>query len=156
MRSSPTELILSFTQIGAMLRARKTLIFNVTVAAVVIAAVVSLILPKTYVASANIYIDYRINDPINGRQFNPMQDESYLETQFDLIRSVQVAQRVIESLRLQDTDDFRTLVAKYGEQRSLRQLASTWKLHHTKIAELSRSNIRLIILKKRKTLLTQS
>src|SRR5450830_128899 len=129
MRSSPTELILSFTQIGAMLRARKTLIFNVTVAAVVIAAVVSLILPKTYVASANIYIDYRINDPINGRQFNPMQDESYLETQFDLIRSVQVAQRVIEALRLQDTDDFRTLVAKYGEQRSLRLLAESITEH---------------------------
>ena len=129
MRSSPTELILSFTQIGAMLRARKKLISNITIAAVIIAGVASLVLPKTYIASANIYIDYRINDPISGRQFNPMQDESYLETQFDVIRSVQVAERVIETLRLQDTEDFRILVAKYGEQRALRLLAESITQH---------------------------
>ena len=129
MRSSPTELILSFTQIGAMLRARRVFIFAVTAIAVVIAGIASLVLPKTYVASANIYIDYRINDPINGRQFNPMQDESYLETQFDVIRSVQVAERVIESLRLQDTEDYRALVSKYGEQRALRLLAESITQH---------------------------
>ena len=129
MRSSPTELILSFTQIGAMLRARRVFIFAVTAIAVVIAGIASLVLPKTYVASANIYIDYRINDPINGRQFNPMQDESYLETQFDVIRSVQVAERVIESLRLQDTEDYRALVSKYGEQRALRLLAESIMQH---------------------------
>ncbi|MFZ6690799.1 Wzz/FepE/Etk N-terminal domain-containing protein [Undibacterium sp. SXout20W] len=129
MRSSPTELILSFTQIGAMLRARRKLILTITVVAVVIAGVVSFLLPKTYIASANIYIDYRINDPISGRQFNPVQDESYLETQFDVIKSVQVAERVIDALRLQDTEDFRTLVRKFGEQRSLRLLAESITQH---------------------------
>ena len=129
MRSSPTELILSFTQIGAMLRARKKLILNITFAAVAVAGISSILLPKTYIATANIYIDYRINDPINGRQFNPIQDESYLETQFDVIRSVQVAERVIESLRLQDTDECRKLIAKYGERRGLRLLAESITAH---------------------------
>ncbi|WP_369124738.1 Wzz/FepE/Etk N-terminal domain-containing protein, partial [Glaciimonas sp. Cout2] len=86
MRSSSSELILSFTQIGAMLRARRELIFMITAGAVLIAGVVSLVLPKTYVATADIFIDYRMNDPISGRQFHPLQDESYLETQFDVIK----------------------------------------------------------------------
>ena len=125
MRSSSSELILSFTQIGAMLRARRELIFMITAGAVLIAGVVSLVLPKTYVATADIFIDYRMNDPISGRQFHPLQDESYLETQFDVIRSVQVAERVIDSLRLQDTEESRHLIARFGEQRGLRALAES-------------------------------
>lgn len=106
-----------------MLRARRALILSVTLLSVTVAGVASLLLPKTYVASADIFIDYRMNDPISGRQFHPMQDESYLQTQFDVIRSVQVAERVINALKLQDSKDGRRLTAKYGQQRGLRTLA---------------------------------
>ncbi|MFZ6759229.1 Wzz/FepE/Etk N-terminal domain-containing protein [Undibacterium sp. Ji50W] len=125
MRTSPSELVLSFAQIGAMLRARQLLIAFVMVVAVAAAFVASLLLPKTYVASADIFIDYRMNDPISGRQFHPMQDESYLQTQFDVIKSVQVAERVIQVLGLQATPDGRKLVLRYGEQRGLRALAES-------------------------------
>ena len=123
MRNAPAELILSFAQIGAMLRARQRLIAAITVISVIIAAVSSLLLPKTYVATAQLYIDYRVNDPIAGRQFNSVQDESYLQTQFDVIKSVQVAERVIRDLRLEDTPEARKLVARYGEQAALRAQA---------------------------------
>ncbi|MFZ6640327.1 Wzz/FepE/Etk N-terminal domain-containing protein [Undibacterium sp. TC4M20W] len=125
IKTSPSELVLSFAQIGAMLRARQLLIAFVMIVAVVGAAVASLILPKTYVAVADIFIDYRVNDPIGGRQFHPMQDESYLQTQFDVIKSVQVAERVIQALGLQTTPEAKRFVQRYGEQRGLRALAES-------------------------------
>ncbi|MDP1977096.1 Wzz/FepE/Etk N-terminal domain-containing protein [Undibacterium sp.] len=123
IKTSTSELVLSFAQIGAMLRARQVLIAVVMIVAVVGAAVTSLILPKTYVAVADIFIDYRVNDPIGGRQFHPMQDESYLQTQFDVIKSVQVAERVIQALGLQTAPEAKRFVQRYGEQRGLRALA---------------------------------
>lgn len=125
MRSAPAELILSFAQIGAMLRARQRLIAIVTACSVILAGVASILLPKTYVATAQLYIDYRVNDPIAGRQFNSVQDESYLQTQFDVIKSVQVAERVIRELRLQDSPEAQKLISRYGEQAALRNQAET-------------------------------
>ncbi len=125
MRSPSADLILSFTQIGAMLNARRNLIAVVTVIAVVVAAISSLVVPKTYVANADVFIDYKMNDPIAGRQFHPLQDESYLQTQYDVMKSVKAAEHVIAALGLHETDEARKLIARYGEQRGLRHLAET-------------------------------
>ncbi|WP_374517181.1 Wzz/FepE/Etk N-terminal domain-containing protein [Undibacterium squillarum] len=76
MQRSPADFVLSFVQIGAMLKARRTLIAAVTTASVLVAGGMTVMLPKTYQASADIFIDYRVNDPIAGKQFQPMQDES--------------------------------------------------------------------------------
>ncbi|MCU6433259.1 Wzz/FepE/Etk N-terminal domain-containing protein [Undibacterium sp. Jales W-56] len=119
----PGDLLLSFAQVGAMLRARRGLITAIVILAVAVAAIASLLLPKTYIASADLYIDYRINDPIGGRQFHPMQDESYLQTQFDVIKSVQVAERVIALLKLEESATGQRYIKKYGQQRGLRALA---------------------------------
>ncbi|MDE2430760.1 MAG: hypothetical protein KGM99_18730 [Burkholderiales bacterium] len=125
MSSTSGELILSFAQIGAMLRAQRRLVLAVAFLVTILAGVISLSLPKTYIATVDIYIDFRMNDPIGGRQFSPMQDDSYLQTQFDLIRSVQVAERVIGALNLQETDAGKRFVAKFGEQRGIRALAES-------------------------------
>ncbi|MET3116440.1 succinoglycan biosynthesis transport protein ExoP [Undibacterium sp. GrIS 1.8] len=123
MRNSPGDLLLSFSQIGAILYARRILIAAVVVVAVAIAMVASLVLPKTYIATSDIYIDYRINDPIGGRQFNPLQDESFLQTQFDVIKSVQVADRVIAERRLESSSAAQAYIKKYGEQSGMRAMA---------------------------------
>ncbi|MBC3870107.1 Wzz/FepE/Etk N-terminal domain-containing protein [Undibacterium oligocarboniphilum] len=125
MRPSSNELILSFTQIGAMLRARRHLIFVIVVITVLLAGISSFLLPKTYVAVADIYIDYRMNDPISGKQFHPLQDESYLQTQFDVIKSVQVAERVIADLHLQDVPANKKLIAQYGSESAMRIIAES-------------------------------
>ena len=123
MDSASRDLTLSFAQIGAMFRARRRLILTALFLSVLLSLASFLLLPKSYIASADLYIDYRINDPINGRQFNAMQDESYLETQFDFIKSIQVAELVIEKLKLQDTVEGKKLVAKLGDARGRRALA---------------------------------
>ncbi len=144
MQAGSRELLLSFTQIAAMLRARRLLIAIIMVVAVAIAAIASVVLPKTYVAEADIFIDYRVNDPIAGRSFHPMQDESYLQTQFDMIASIQVAERVIQKLNLMATPDAQRFVKKYGEQGGMRALAEAI-IRNIEIAP--RKNSRVIVVR---------
>ena len=66
MSAVSAEMILSFAQIGAMLRARRRLIMWVISLSMLMALVGTLVVPKTYIASSDLYIDYRVNDPING------------------------------------------------------------------------------------------
>lgn len=93
---------LTLNQLGAMLKFRLPTIFLVTLVTMIATATAVLLIPKTYTSSAELFIEYRVNDPISGRQFPAMLDESYLLTQVDIIRSNEVIDRVIDTLRLMD------------------------------------------------------
>ena len=115
MQTHTFEPGISLVQLWAMLAARKLLIATVGVTTIVVAIAVSLLIPKTYVASAEIYIEYRGADPILGRQFSAMQDESYMTTQVDIIKSDDVARYVIEATRALEQPAFKELIAEKGE-----------------------------------------
>jgi uncharacterized protein involved in exopolysaccharide biosynthesis len=115
MRNTTNDAGISLVQIGAMLSARKGLIAGVSVLTIGAAIAAGLFLPKTYTATAEIYIEYRGNDPILGRQFSAMQDESYMATQIDIIKSDDVARYVIDTTRLMDRPEARAVAAKSGE-----------------------------------------
>lgn len=106
---------ISLVQIGAMLAARKTLIGLVSVLTTATAIIASVMLPKTYTATAEIYIEYRGNDPILGRQFSAMQDESYMATQVDIIKSDDVVRHIIDATRAMEQPTIRELAASKGE-----------------------------------------
>ena len=88
------------------------LIAGVSVLTIGAAIAAGLFLPRTYTATAEIYIEYRGSDPILGRQFSAMQDESYMATQIDIIKSDDVARYVIDTTRLMDRPEARAVVAK--------------------------------------------
>lgn len=113
---------LSSTQLAAMISARRGLIYKTLLATVALTVAVTLILPKTYTASSDVYLDYKGNDPINGRMFSPMMDESYIQTQLDMVKSQAVAERVIEAMDLTRTADYRETVERRGEARAHSQL----------------------------------
>ena len=115
---------LSFVQLGAMLAARKYLIGATMVISVIFTGAATWLLPKTYTASAEIYIDYRANDPIAGRQFHPVFDESYMQTQFDLLRSEDVTRHVIDSTGMLDTPKAKQAIEKIGEATFKSQLVA--------------------------------
>lgn len=93
---------LTLNQLGAMLKFRLPTIFLVTLLTLLATTAAVLLIPKTYTSSSELFIEYRVNDPISGRQFPAMLDESYLLTQVDIIRSNEVIDRVIDTLRLMD------------------------------------------------------
>ncbi len=106
---------ISLVQIGAMLAARKVLIGVVSASTIAAAVAASLLLPKTYTATAEIYIEYRGADPIVGRQFSAMQDESYMATQIDILKSDDVARYVIDATRAMEQPSIKELIAQKGE-----------------------------------------
>jgi len=92
--------LLSLNQVRAMLAARAKLIARVALATLVLTALLVLVLPRVWTATSDIFIDYRENDPINGRSFSALLDESYMQTQIDMIQSQAVADHMIKTLGL--------------------------------------------------------
>ncbi len=116
---------LSSTQIAAMLTARRRLVAWITVLTVVVTAAVLAVMPRTWTAWSDVYIDYKAADPIAGRLFSAGQDESYLQTQVGILTSQAVTERVIENLGLRRTADYQAAVAKVGEERAFANLSRT-------------------------------
>lgn len=108
---------LSFVQLGAMLYARRWLMFFTLLVVVCLTGVLSLVVPKSYTASADLFVDYRTSDPINGKLFHPMMDESYMQTQLDIIKSDEVAQQAITTSNILTYPYYQKLLATKGEER---------------------------------------
>lgn len=93
-------------------------------------------MPKTWTASTDLYIDYRENDPIGGQKLSAMLDDSYMQTQLDLLRSQRVAENVINAIGLRDTVDYRQAIEEYGKERAeqqfVHQLLSNTSIQHAR------------------------
>ncbi|RYY02579.1 MAG: chain-length determining protein [Gammaproteobacteria bacterium] len=68
--------------------------------AVVLAAIVTAILPRTYTATTDLIIDLKDQDPISGQVQQPRALASYVGTQAVIIQSPNVARKVIDELKL--------------------------------------------------------
>jgi len=90
----------------------------VTAATVLLTLLLVLVLPRVWTASSDVYIDYRENDPINGRSFSAMLDESYIQTQIDMIQSQAVADQMIKTLGLLSGTDARNGSVAHNELSS--------------------------------------
>jgi polysaccharide biosynthesis transport protein len=93
---------MNLQQYVAILRARWRTALYVLAGVVGTVVLASLILPKTYTASAEILVDIKTPDPITGAVLAGMMMPSYMATQMDVIMSGRVARRVIEDLKLAD------------------------------------------------------
>ena len=99
---NPYPVGLTLNQLGAMLRYRVWTVLIVTLVTVIVTGIAVMLIPKSYTSSAELFIEFRVNDPISGRQFPAILDETYLQTQVDIIHSNEVLDRVIDTLRLME------------------------------------------------------
>ena len=106
---------LSFAQLFAILRARKLTVLFTLAVTVIGTFVLTQFLPKSYTATAELFIDYRANDPLTGRQFSATMDESYMQTQVDMIKSEEVANSAIDATKMMTLDSVRKQIDKDGE-----------------------------------------
>lgn len=95
-------------QFFTILRARKGLAISIVAASVVIAALLSVLLPKQFTARASVVVDVKSADPIVGTMSAAMMAPSYMATQVDIMESDRVALRVVRSLRMTDSDNMRS------------------------------------------------
>lgn len=83
-----------------ILRARWLTIAGITVVAIVVAGVVTFQTPKSYTATTELIIDGKGQDPISGESLPARMLSGYIATQADIIRSRNVASKVIDQLNL--------------------------------------------------------
>lgn len=83
-----------------ILLARRQIIIYTTAGAFILAAVITLLLPKIYTASTDLLVDSKGQDLISGQMLPTRIMTGYLGTQADIILSRNVAEKVMEQLKL--------------------------------------------------------
>lgn len=98
--------IISPRQIWSILWAHrwKTVLIATSVIALVGAA--TMVLPRTYEATATLMVNFDVYDPLAGREFPIGLVGSYMATQVELARSTEVVLPVIERLGLTDDKQY--------------------------------------------------
>ena len=94
---------MNFTQFLLILNARKWIILGVLLVTVAVTTAVSLWLPKEYTAAATLIIDSKSKDPFTGQLLPSQMFPGYMATQIDIIKSSNVAQKVVSELKLADS-----------------------------------------------------
>ncbi len=107
---------MTLSQMLSIVRARWVLALSVLMVTLVATLVVSLLLPKQYLASAQVVVDTR-PDPIAGVVYPGVNSPTYVLTQVDVIRSRRVLLRAIRNLKLPESQAVREgwLEATQGE-----------------------------------------
>ena len=94
---------MNLTTLIGILLARKWAIIIATAVAVLAAIVLTLLTPKSYMAATDLLVDGRGLDPISGQSQPARLTGGYITTQADIIRSRNVATKVIEQLKLHNS-----------------------------------------------------
>lgn len=98
---------MSFSQLISILKARWVIIATIFSLTVIVAIVLSLVLPKQYTADGAVVVDVKSPDPIVGMILPGMAAPGYMATQVDIVKSDRVAQKVIRALRMNESPEMR-------------------------------------------------
>jgi polysaccharide biosynthesis transport protein len=113
---------MNLSQLFNAIRGRWVLCLGVFLAIVGGTLLVSLLLPKQYVATGSIVIDTRRSDPVSGNAGSG-QTTSYLATELDILGSRSVALKVVDLLKL---DQVPRIIERYREDTSDRGDIKDW------------------------------
>ena len=89
---------MNFSQLLSILIARKWIALWVFLITVLVATVVSFLLPKTYSATTSLVINSKGADPVTGFTLPATLMPGYMATQVDIIQSRNVALKVVDKL----------------------------------------------------------
>ncbi|GAA0505132.1 MAG: Wzz/FepE/Etk N-terminal domain-containing protein [Pigmentiphaga sp.] len=108
------DTLISFNQILAMLKARRRLILVVLSMTILCCGLAVLLLPRTWTASTDIYID---TSAVDSRLAAPigMFNEGYAQVQIDMLTSQRVADKAIDQLGWRQGADYAAQVARHGK-----------------------------------------
>lgn len=104
---------MNIQQLFLALRARPGVFALVLAVTVLTTLVVSLLLPKSYVATVSFLLDTKDEQSLSGSSMmmpallHPQQQAAYMQTQMDIIRSYKVAHKVLRDLGLANSPEAR-------------------------------------------------
>ena len=89
---------MNFIQFLLILKARYRVMLIVLIATVSVAVVINWVLPKSYTAVTTLVVDFKGTDPVSGQPAQVVP--GYITTQTEIIKSHNVALKVVEALKL--------------------------------------------------------
>lgn len=110
-----------------ILLARRWTLIGIPLVALVLAGLFVLISPRSYMASTDLIVDGKGSDPVSGEAVPVRTMAGYLGTQAEIIRSRNVALKVVDELKLADNIDLvreQKLAAITDPDRRRQRLAS--------------------------------
>lgn len=93
---------MTFSQLLSILISRWKIILGMVAFAVLVALALNVLLPQKYRASASVVLDVRNPDPVQEGGLGAAVP-SYMATQIDILSSEQVARKVVDMLKLEQT-----------------------------------------------------
>lgn len=91
---------MSFSQFLNILRARKRVVLLTLAIVVSLITAISLVWPKSYMATSSVLVDIKGADPLTGAYAPGALLPGYMATQLDVLTSKTVAVRVVDKLRM--------------------------------------------------------
>jgi uncharacterized protein involved in exopolysaccharide biosynthesis len=97
---------LSLAQVFAIVKAYQTKSLIIAAIVLALSAIVIKLLPKTYMATAALMMNYEVNDPMGGKEFPIGLLGNYMSTQMEIMQSAEVLLPVVDALHLTQDREF--------------------------------------------------
>jgi uncharacterized protein involved in exopolysaccharide biosynthesis len=94
---------MSLNQLFTVLKARRWIMVTTMLVAVVVAVAASTLLPPRWEASASVLLEWKGPDPASGMLLSAETRPEHLATQVEIIQSRKVALKVVEALKLDES-----------------------------------------------------
>ncbi len=94
---------MSLNQFITVLKARRWVVLATLLVAVVVAVAVSALLPARWTASASVLLEWKGPDPASGMLISGQTRPEHLATQIEIIQSRNVALKVVDALKLAES-----------------------------------------------------
>jgi chain length determinant protein EpsF len=123
-----------------ILRARWRFALFVFACVILLAVIVSLLMPRIYTATASVVVEVKA-DPVANSAYPQQLLASDVATQVDIIGSEPVAERVVKNLKLDQAPDFKELWVSNGSRGQLTQWLAAYLLKQLVISPSKESNV---------------
>ncbi|MES2354975.1 MAG: chain length determinant protein EpsF [Pseudomonadota bacterium] len=133
---------LTFSQIFRTLRGRWKLCFTIFFGIVGVCIAVTAAMTEKYTATATVLLDVRGADPVSGATVPGQLFPSYLATQLDLMSSLNVALKVVDTLKIDTVPEVQTEYMRQTEGRgTVRDWAAAQLLKYLKLEPTRDSSV---------------
>ncbi|GAC1418474.1 MAG: hypothetical protein NVSMB6_20550 [Burkholderiaceae bacterium] len=133
---------MNFVELFLILRARYRVILLTLLLSVVTTVATSLLMPKTYMATTSLVLNYKGVDPVTGQGLPAHLMPGYTATQVDIINSARIALQVVDNLRLAERNDFKKRFADEADGKgTLRDWLASALLKKLKVIPARESSV---------------
>jgi chain length determinant protein EpsF len=128
------------------LRARYQVVLLAVGLTILAAAAISMLLPKTYLASVSMVVSYKGVDSVTGLSVPAQLAPGYIATQVDIIKSKRVALKVVDDMKLADRAEIQArFKAATGGRGTLRDWMADTLLQKVDVVPARESNVLTVL-----------